>query len=62
MRVTVRVANDGSVCAARMVASDLPASLNACVLRTLSAGGYPPQAGGCREVTVPLSFAPDDTK
>ena len=62
MRVTVRVANDGSVCAARMVASDLPASLNACVLRTLSAGGCPPQAGGCREVTVPLSFAPDDTK
>jgi hypothetical protein len=62
MRVTVRVADDGSVCAAWTVASDLPASLNACVLRTLGADGYPPQAAGCREVTVPISFSSDDTK
>jgi hypothetical protein len=62
MRVMVRVADDGRVCAARVVASDMPDSMNACVLQTLAANDYPRPAGGCRQQTVPLSFVPDDTK
>ena len=59
-RVSVRVAEDGRVCGARIVASDMPASMNTCLLQVLGAGRYPPAAGGCVEMNVPIAFSPQD--
>jgi hypothetical protein len=58
MRVRVRVMADGSVCEAHVVASDMPAEMNACVTQVLGGSAYPPPAGGCLDAEVPLSFEP----
>jgi hypothetical protein len=58
MRVHVRVLGDGSVCEARVVTSDMPAEMNACVTQVLGGSGYPAPSGGCIDVEVPLSFEP----
>jgi tetratricopeptide (TPR) repeat protein len=59
-RVAVRVAGDGRVCAVRIVSSEMPASMNTCVLQIFGGDGYPRPAGGCVEVTIPIAFAPED--
>jgi outer membrane biosynthesis protein TonB len=58
VRVRVRVQSDGSVCEARIVASDMPAEMTACLTQVLGGSAYPPPDGGCIDVEVPLSFEP----
>jgi urease accessory protein len=58
MRVNLRVLEDGSVCAPKVLESDMPADMNRCVTQVLSGAPYPPPTGGCIDVTIPLAFEP----
>ena len=58
--ITVRVAQNGQVCAANITDNDMgTASVANCVLNMFrSAGHFPPPKGGCVDAKVPISFIP----
>ncbi len=64
MVVAVRVgAHGGSTCSANIVSDSLgDPSVTSCVLQKFRAGQFPPPAGGCVDVQVPISFLPKTGK
>jgi hypothetical protein len=58
IKVGVRVAADGTVCATRIVDSTMPADMTECAANLFRDGTYPTPRGGCIEAVVPLSFVP----
>ncbi|HEY8040517.1 MAG TPA: AgmX/PglI C-terminal domain-containing protein [Polyangiaceae bacterium] len=60
MRVLVRLRDDGSVCEARVLASDMPAETSECVRGLLGGASYPPPRDGCVDVEIPMTFQPRD--
>jgi hypothetical protein len=57
--VGVTVAEDGSVCDARVLKSDMPEAMTACALGLFSdvdEDSYPAPVGGCVVVNVPMAF------
>jgi hypothetical protein len=56
--VRLRVEQNGSVSECRVLSSDMPEAMNACVVRLLSAPGYVGPGTGCIDVTVPMVFVP----
>jgi hypothetical protein len=58
MKVLVRIADDGGLCQASALQSDMPDATNACVLNAFHEIRYPSPDGGCVEIVVPLRFVP----
>jgi hypothetical protein len=60
MRVQVTLNEDGVVCRTLLVKSDMPDSMNTCVMQILEQAKYPAPVGGCLDMLVPLAFEPRD--
>jgi hypothetical protein len=60
VKISVRVASNGSLCSANAAASDLAnPSVAACIASKFrQAGHFPPPSGGCLDVNVPISLMP----
>lgn len=60
VKLSVRVAANGTVCGARVVSNDMGSSVVAdCVATKFrQAAGFPAPKGGCADIEMPLSFLP----
>jgi hypothetical protein len=60
VKIGVRVASNGNICSATTAASDLSnPNVATCIAnRFRQAGHFPPPAGGCLDVNVPISLLP----
>jgi hypothetical protein len=60
VKIAVRVAANGNLCSANVTSSDLsnPAVAGCIANRFRQAGHFPPPAGGCLDVNIPISLMP----
>ena len=59
MHVRFRIAGDGAVCWAELAQSDMPPTMNKCVVDVFATSGpFPAVVGDCVNVTMPLRFKP----
>ena len=59
MTVAVKVGPTGSVCSANIASDTLgDARVTGCVLNKFRGSNFPPPAGGCADVRVPINFTP----
>jgi hypothetical protein len=59
MTVAVKVGPTGSVCSANIERDSLgDTRVTGCVLNKFRGSNFPPPAGGCADVRVPISFTP----
>jgi hypothetical protein len=60
VKISVRIASNGSLCSANAAASDLAnPNVATCIAnRFKQAGHFPPPSGGCLDVAVPISLMP----
>jgi hypothetical protein len=60
VKISVRIASNGNLCSANAAGSDLAnPNVAACIAnRFRQAGHFPPPAGGCLDVNVPISLMP----
>ncbi len=56
--VHLRLASDGTQCAADIKQSDLPADMNQCVLDDFRDFNGPPPVDGCIDAQIPINFRP----
>jgi hypothetical protein len=52
----VRIGEDGRVCSAKVIDTNVSADFTSCVLDAFKRGSYPAPSGGCVDATIPLSF------
>jgi hypothetical protein len=60
VKISVRIASNGSLCSANAAASDLAnPNVATCIANKFrQAGHFPPPSGGCLDVAVPISLMP----